>query len=99
MTNKAKQLANVAFGGNWSEAIMEHHDIETALDVLRNTAQNCRESACFGSELEDALATIRAYIDKGEGLTVGFLNALNEQNIAQREKEVRRYLFLIERQI
>ena len=79
------QLRNVAFGGNWSEALVEEDVAKSVLAILRLAAENCMEEDPRGPELNQALGYVAARVEKGPMLVSAFLKAL-----AEPEQEIRR---------
>ncbi|WP_159096996.1 hypothetical protein [Pseudovibrio sp. Alg231-02] len=97
MTQKVTQLSNVAFGGDWSENLLEQFETTTVLKVLREAVETCQEEDPRGQSLLDAIEHLKSSIDKGEDLANGLLKALDKADPVQRQKEALRYLELIER--
>jgi hypothetical protein len=90
------QLRNVAFGGNWSEALLEQDVAKSALSILRVAAENCMEEDPRGPELYQALGYVAARVEKGPVLASAFLKALAEPEQAIRRKGMMRCLRQIE---
>lgn len=87
---REKQLCNVAFGGNWSEALLEQDEVASVLATLRAAAENCTERDPRGPELDRALGYVAARIEKGPMLAPAFANALAEpERAARRDRAMR----------
>ena len=93
---REKQLSNVAFGGNWSEALLEQDVVVSVLSTLRTAAENCMEEDPRGPELSQALGYVSARVEKGPVLVAAFLKALAEPEQAIRRKGALRCLRQIE---
>jgi hypothetical protein len=90
------QLRNVAFGGNWSEALLEQDVAKSALAILRAAVENCMEEDPRGPELNQALGYVAARIEKGPALVAAFLKALGEPEQTLRREGARRCFRQIE---
>jgi hypothetical protein len=93
---RKKQLGNVAFGGNWSEALLEQDVALSALATLRAAAETCMEEDPRGPELNQALGYVSARIEKGPALVAAFLKALSEPEQVIRRKGMMRCFRQIE---
>ena len=90
------QLRNVAFGGNWSEALLEQDVANSALSTLRLAAENCMEEDPRGLELNQALGYVAVRVEKGPALVAAFLKALAEPEQTIRQERAMRCLRQIE---
>ncbi|WP_161492638.1 hypothetical protein [Pseudophaeobacter leonis] len=75
-----KQLSNVAFGGSWSEEILNTSELLDALDVIAQAADDCVERDVRSAALEAALTRIQAKVGKGTELCDQFRRAIAEPN-------------------
>ncbi|MGH0003498.1 hypothetical protein ACQU0X_25770 [Pseudovibrio ascidiaceicola] len=96
MTDRKKQLANVAFGGSWSEELVHKGRVQAVIDVLRLAAENCDEEDPRGPELSASLVYIERHVEKGRMFRIGVEKSLSLQNPSQRKMEMLRYVSLIE---
>jgi len=90
------QLRNVAFGGDWSEALLEQDVAKSVLSILRVAAENCMEEDPRGLELNQALGYVAARVEKGPMLVSAFLKALAEPERTIRREGMRRCFRQIE---
>ena len=90
------QLRNVAFGGNWSEALLEQDVAISALSTLRQATENCMEEDPRGPELNQALGYVAVRIEKGPALVAAFQKALAEPEQTIRRQQAMRCLRQIE---
>ena len=90
------QLRNVAFGGNWSEALLEQDVAKSALATLRLAAGNCMEEDPRGPELNQALGYVAVRVEKGPALVAAFLKALAEPEQTIRRQQAMHCLRQIE---
>ncbi|WP_057462761.1 hypothetical protein [Pseudovibrio sp. POLY-S9] len=96
MADRKKQLANVAFGGSWSEELIHKGKVQAVLDVLRQAARRCDEEDPRGPELTATLVYIERHVEKGRMYRIGIEKALSLQDPTQRQTEMLRYVSLIE---
>ena len=70
------KLGNVAFGGGWTEEMLDRERLRSVLDALDRAAQGCAEEDMRSEELEDALTFVETNVEKGAALAVAFRTAL-----------------------
>ena len=99
MTEKKKQLGNVAFGGNWSEELVDKDQLKRTLSVIERAARDCARRDVRSRQLEKALEEISQTIEKGPQLTRRFMRALAEPNPGLRHMEASRMARIIKRSI
>ncbi|MFT7045807.1 MAG: hypothetical protein ACJAYH_001074 [Celeribacter sp.] len=92
MADLKTQLKNVAFGGSWSEEILRVSELETALKVIANAADDCTEIDVRTDELNEALSFVASKIEKGPQLKAQFLNAVVIQDQDARSSAARQVL-------
>jgi len=95
MVEYKKHLANVAFGGAWSEELVERDALKSVMEVLYAAAADCGEKDVRDGALAEALCHIRRKIEKGPMLVEGFQTALLEPLPEVREARVRAYVDMI----
>jgi len=95
MTERKKHLSNVAFGGAWSEEILERDALKSVMEVLYKAARECGEKDVRDRHLADALSHVYRKIEKGPMLVAGFQKALLEPIPNLRETNARRYVDMI----
>jgi len=78
--DKKKQLANVAFGGNWSEEILRLEDLRTILGVIDKAVEDCMARDVEDEGLHQAMLYIRKNVEKGPMLCEAFFKALKIKN-------------------
>ncbi len=91
---RKRQLANVAFGGDWSEAIVPREQLQVAMQTLRLAVRYCREADPRSAEVSDALVLIRR-MARGDILAEAFLKAGGVENMDVRHSEMQRVLMII----
>jgi hypothetical protein len=91
---RKRQLANVAFGGDWSEAIVPREQIQSAMQVLRLAVRYCQDVDPRTAEVNEALAHIRRKT-RGDLLADAFLKAAGIENRDVRLAELQRVLLII----
>lgn len=91
---RKRQLANVAFGGDWSEAIVPRERVQAAVQTLRLAVRYCREVDPRTDEVADALALVRR-MTRGDILADAFLKAGGIENMGVRHSELQRVLQII----
>ncbi|MBL1435537.1 MAG: hypothetical protein COB08_004985 [Rhodobacteraceae bacterium] len=96
MVDFKKQLSNVAFGGAWSEALVAEDELQSIMDVLRRAANNCADRDVNDKEFLAALRYVREEVEKGPMLVEGLQKALLEPHPALRQKNVQRYVDMVE---
>lgn len=92
-----KKLSNVAFGGSWSENILNEDEMSRALSVLEWAVENCTEQDVKTPELYDALDYIRGRVGKGEILCDSILSSLSLSDPFQRQQTLYIYFGLVKR--
>lgn len=90
MADMKTQLANVAFGGSWSEEILDRDKLNDALECIAQAVEECADKDVRTPALLDALDYIKLTIGKGSGLTSSFLSALSEPDPCRRHQEAMR---------
>lgn len=90
MADIKTQLANVAFGGSWSEEILDKTDLNDALEVIARAAEDCVEEDVWTPALREALAYIKATIGKGPELVEQFQTAIWQPNHSERYRDAKR---------
>ena len=91
---RKRQLANVAFGGDWSEAIVPREQLQASMQTLRLAVRYCREVDPRSPEVTDALLLIRR-MTRGNILAEAFLTAAGIENMDVRHSELQRVLQVI----
>lgn len=85
------QLSNVAFGGEWSEAIAPQEAMLLALEILERAVDRTpNEDLRLDAAVQDALQRATDRHPKGDLLRQAWLRALTIPNPGVREQEVRR---------
>ena len=92
-----KQLGNVAFGGNWSEELVDKDQLKRTLSIIERAAKDCTRRDVRCRQLEKALEEISQTIEKGPQLTRRFMRALAEPNPGLRHIEANRVARIIRR--
>ena len=95
MVDSKKHLANVAFGGAWSEELLERDKLSKVMAVLNKAAEECADRDVSDEALMAVLGYVRTQVEKGPMLVSGLQNALLETNQSIRQDEVRRYVRMI----
>lgn len=90
MADIKTQLANVAFGGSWSEEILDQSKLNDALDVIARAAEDCVEDDVLTPALREALAYIKESIGKGPELVEQFQTAIWHPNHSVRYSDAKR---------
>ena len=88
-------LANVAFGGGWTENLIELEKVNQVMNVLRDAANECADKDVRTTELDEALDYVKSNVEKGNMLVTGFKKALSEINPDIRKNAVANYVDLI----
>ncbi|WP_310622395.1 hypothetical protein [Flexibacterium corallicola] len=96
MVDRKTQLGNVAFGGDWAEALIDEHEIHAVLVTLRHAAKICTQEDPRSQALSDALVFVEGKVEKGAMLRHGFERALSSPLPHIRQSETNRYLRIIE---
>lgn len=91
---RTRQLANVAFGGDWSEAIVPSERVQSVMQTLRLAVRYCREVDPRSDAVTDALNLIRR-MTRGDLLADAFLKASCIENMDVRHLELQRVLKVI----
>ena len=99
MTERKKQLGNVAFGGNWSEQLVDADQLKRMLSVIERAARDCASRDVRSRPLEKALEEISQTIEKGPQLARRFIRALSEPNPGLRHMEANRVARIVKRSI
>ncbi len=87
-----KQLANVAFGGDWSESIPIRENVAAALAVLRNAVDVCDEVDPRSPAVLTSLQLISDQVTRGRMLARTFTRASGIPDPAVRRIEMTRVL-------
>lgn len=95
MVERKKHLSNVAFGGAWSEQLIEQDALNEVMSVLRRASEECADRDVNDRDLMSALSYVRGNIEKGPMLVAGFQKALLEPNPTMRQESVKRYVEMI----
>jgi hypothetical protein len=95
MVERKKHLANVAFGGGWSEELDERDRLARIMAALDTAASDCFDQDVYTRELIDALDYVQTNVEKGPMLVAGFQKALLEPIPSLRQVEVQRYVGMI----
>jgi hypothetical protein len=90
MADVKNQFSNVAFGGSWSEEILNTSELLAALDVIDQAANDCVECDVRSTELEAALTLIQTKVRRGSELCDQFRLAISEQNQGLRMQNAQR---------
>lgn len=88
-------MKNVAFGGPWSEALVEQDALEAMMSVLDRAATMCGEDDVWSRDLDKALTYVRGNVEKGPMLVEGFQKALQEPIPDVRQVRVSNYVKMI----
>lgn len=88
---RKRQLSNVAFGGDWSEAIVPREQVQSAMQTLRLAVRYCREVDPRSDEVKEALVWVRR-MARGDVLADAFLRAGGIENMDVRQGEMQRLL-------
>jgi hypothetical protein len=99
MTERKKQLSNVAFGGNWSEDLVDIDRLNRILSVIERAARDCASQDVRSRQLEKALDEISQTIEKGPQLARRFMRALAELNPSLRHMEASKVARIIRRSV
>ena len=95
MVDFKDQMKNVAFGGPWSEALVEQAALNDIMQVLDRAAAMCGEEDVWSRDLDRALTYVRNEVEKGPMLVEGFQKALQEPLPDVREARVSEYVKLV----
>lgn len=91
------QMSNVAFGGEWSEAIAPQEAMLLALEALQHAVtRSPNEDLRLDAELEAALILATDRHPKGDLLRLAWARALAIPNPGVREQEIRRVQLAIQ---
>lgn len=91
---RRQQLSNVAFGGDWSEAIMPLEEVQAAIRSIARAVDTCMEEDPRTIEVQGALDLVARFA-RGDMLRAAFLKGCTIPNLGLREQELRRVLALI----
>ena len=78
--DKKTQLANVAFGGNWSEQLLRDDELHQVLDVIATAVTQSLDRDVEDEALLNAMLYIRKNVEKGPLLCAAFFKALRIEN-------------------
>jgi hypothetical protein len=92
--DRRRQLGNVAFGGDWSEAIVPREEVQSALLVITRAVDTCMEQDPRTNDLHAALDLVTRFA-RGDMLRAAFLKGCAIPNPNQRAQELQRVLNLI----
>lgn len=95
MVERKKQLTSVAFGGAWSEQLIEDDALNSVMSVLQKACDECADRDVNDRALIEALSYVRSNVEKGPMLVEGFQKALLEANPSIRQESVKRYVAMI----
>ena len=70
------KLGNVAFGGGWTEEMLDRERLRSALDALDRAADGCADEDMRSGELDDALSFVETHVEKGAAFARAFRTAL-----------------------
>ena len=70
------KLGNVAFGGGWTEEMLDRVRLRSVLDTLDRAADGCADADMRSEELEVALNFVETNVEKGAALAEAFRTAL-----------------------
>jgi hypothetical protein len=90
MADMKTQLANVAFGGSWSEEILDRSKLDDALEVNARAADDCVDQDVWAPPLLEALDYIKLNIEKGPKLVESFQAAILQPNQSIRYRDAKR---------
>lgn len=93
--DRRRQLGNVSFGGDWSEAIVLREEIASAMAVLGRAVGDCIESDPRTPEAEAALALVCSRIARGPMLAAAWHRAAGLRAPGLRAAEMHRVLRII----
>lgn len=94
---RREQLSNVAFGGDWSEAVAPREEAQSALRALWEAVNLCHEED--PAQYADALWTATQGRNKGQELYQAYMRASRIEHPSLRENELRRVVGIIEAQV
>jgi len=92
--DRKTQLANVAFGGSWVDAIEAREDLAKALDAVRTACSDCMERDVRDTALRDALDYLAPRMARGEMIIEAFWRAVGLEP-ERRARETTRLLATI----
>ncbi len=95
MVECKKHLANVAFGGAWSEELVLRDTLNQVMAALRRAAAECADRDVNDAEFLSALEYVRDNVEKGPMLVAGLQRALLEPNQTLRQTAATRYVQMI----
>lgn len=85
------QLANVSFGGAWSEQIAGNEALTQAMCIIEASAQESAETDLRGDKaVQEALAKLAAAHPKGAILAAAWNKGLGISNVSLRTAELAR---------
>ena len=70
------KLGNVAFGGGWTEEMLDRGRLRSALDAPDRAAEGCSDEDMRSEELDNALSFVETHVEKGAALADAFRKAL-----------------------
>ena len=89
MASINQKLANVAFGGGWSEELLAGHELAESIQVIERAVNSCFEKDVRSEELEEALTHISTRLHKGQTLRQAFVASLSFSDPYTREAMAR----------
>ena len=92
--DRTGQLKNVAFGGDWSEAIVPREQIQQALETLRQAADGAELYDPLTPEVRIALEVCRQFA-RGDLLAAAFEKHARLPNPGLRRMELQRVMGVI----
>ena len=94
---RKKQLSNVAFGGDWSEAILVREAVGEAVATLQGAVDACQDEDIRTGETRAALAYLTKRVARGAMLERAFWKAAAIADPALRGMELARCLANVEK--
>lgn len=95
--DRKRQLSNVSFGGDWSEAILTREEVHEDLDVLRAAVARCVEEDPLTDDVRAALERLARRVVRGSRIQAAFLKAGGIAEPGLRTAELSRCLLNIKR--
>lgn len=95
---RKQQVSHVAFGGDWSEAIVPVEETQAAVQCLRRAVEECGETDPRTPEVRAALDLV-CRMTRGDMLSAAFWRAGGIANPDLRRADMQRCLRLIESSI
>lgn len=89
--DRERQLANVAFGGAWSEQIAGNERLAEAMECIEAAVIDCEEQDLRSdSAIKEALTVVAAAHPKGQLLSQAWEKGLSIGNAGLRKAELKR---------